>query len=300
MAPSPPQELQAAPSDAGTHCPFDASHLLSASMINPGADVDLFWCHEWPDSVRAEHSPSAVERFGIANTSTSATSPPCADPREVKDHARSPNRGKPEMSRAGHGWHTPLPGPGPPIQRLENDAHTKPGASSDDSSEAGTRAWATIQTRPLTAPMEQCKGGQSLSSRGRVEGPPGGRPSQASKSGTCPPRRCESRAFQRVITNRTGLRMMYVPQDMCRRLCLDDLFPIRPDGRRSKSCMIDLTLPSGAACPVTLIKTTSRGHSHRRFTTGWREFCNVAGVQVGDRLKFVRGRQSNVFIVEVV
>ena len=94
--------------------------------------------------------------------------------------------------------------------------------------------------------------------------------------------------------------MMFIPQDMYQELGLNNLFPINGAARRARTCTVDLELATGSLYPVTMAKATSSRHVHRRFTTGWREFCEAAGVEVGDELMFVRGRHSNALMVHVI
>ena len=66
------------------------------------------------------------------------------------------------------------------------------------------------------------------------------------------------------------------------------MFPMLCSNRRTSMCTVHLTT-SGTSCPVAMVKVTSKGHAHRHFTMGWREFCKVAGVGVGDEIRFTRG-----------
>lgn len=109
----------------------------------------------------------------------------------------------------------------------------------------------------------------------------------------------KSLQFERTITNATGLRILYIPQEMHSRLDLKHVYHKRATGRATNTGVVHLELPGRAPHAVTIVRSTADGHQHRRFTTGWREFCVLAGVNVGDALVFERGRRSSEVVVHV-
>lgn len=104
---------------------------------------------------------------------------------------------------------------------------------------------------------------------------------------------------RRPVATQTALRLFYIPVDMHRQLGLGDMSPKRASGRRSCSSVIQVTTAAGASCPVTLKCTTFKGRPHRRLAAGWREFCEAAGVRVGDTLTFARGRRVGHLVVSI-
>jgi len=115
-----------------------------------------------------------------------------------------------------------------------------------------------------------------------------------------PPARSRGlRKCRRIITSETALRIFYIPQTMHKQLDLYKMFPKCTAVRRANECTVTLITASCIACTVTMTKVTSNGHPHRRFSTGWREFCKLAGLSVGDELMFMRGRRPNELAVRV-
>ena len=103
-----------------------------------------------------------------------------------------------------------------------------------------------------------------------------------------PVRRHKPPEFQRLITGVACLRLLYVPRDMHACLGLGAAHPKQTSGSRSSACTVQLTMARGVSVPVTLTGKVVRGACYRRFTKGWRAFCETAGVQVGDTLIFSR------------
>ena len=106
------------------------------------------------------------------------------------------------------------------------------------------------------------------------------------------------RQYVRTIASATALRLLYIPRDMHRQLHLCDMYPKKAAGRRKSVCNLDLVTETAHAAVVMLSKTSMR-QNHRRLTTGWREFCEKAGVKVGDRLVFTRQENVNALSVHV-
>jgi hypothetical protein len=105
--------------------------------------------------------------------------------------------------------------------------------------------------------------------------------------------------YSRTISNAMALRVLYIPLEMHDLLYLTDMYPKRGDGgRRCRSCVIQLLLTeNGEPFPVTMARSSAC--RHRRISSGWRAFCVSAGLQVGDRLTFFRGRLSGQLVVTV-
>ena len=97
---------------------------------------------------------------------------------------------------------------------------------------------ATAHAQPTTKPFLKRKR-RSPSSRGLD----GNRHLLGFKPHTPPPRGRRLRDFRRVITNQTGLRLLYIPQDMYHQLCLIDMFPMRCANRRASMCTVHLMMP---------------------------------------------------------
>ena len=85
---------------------------------------------------------------------------------------------------------------------------------------------------------------------------------------------------------------------MHRQLGLSAMYPKKAAGRRKNVCNLDLVTDTTHAA-VVMLRTTSMGQHHRRLSTGWREFCGRAGVEVGDRLVFTRLENANTLSVHV-
>lgn len=95
------------------------------------------------------------------------------------------------------------------------------------------------------------------------------------------------RRYIRSITSTTALRFLHIPADMHRELGLGDMYPTQPGGRRDNAVTVHLV--SGAInAAVIMLRTTSIRQHHRRFSTGWRDFCARLGVEIGDDLMFER------------
>ena len=105
--------------------------------------------------------------------------------------------------------------------------------------------------------------------------------------------------YSRTINNAMALRVLYIPLEMHDLLYLADMYPKRGyGGRRCRSCIVQLMLTEdGGPFPVTMAKSSAC--RHRRISTGWRAFCVSAGLQVGDRLTFSRGRLPDQLVVAV-
>jgi len=105
--------------------------------------------------------------------------------------------------------------------------------------------------------------------------------------------------YKRASTSTTALRFLHIPADMHHQLGLDEMYSKQPAGCRDNVCTIHLVTRTIRA-PVVMLKTTSRRQHHRRFSTGWREFCALVGVELGDELIFMRTGSSNELAVRVV
>ena len=112
-------------------------------------------------------------------------------------------------------------------------------------------------------------------------------------------RRQPSRQYKRAISSVMALRLLHIPADMHRQLCLSDMYPRQAKGRRTSVCTVRLVMNKFNA-NVVMTKTTSANQHHRRFTTGWRDFCKMVGVKVGNTLEFERTKHGNELAVGVV
>ena len=112
-------------------------------------------------------------------------------------------------------------------------------------------------------------------------------------------RRQPSRQYKRAISSATALRLLHIPMDMHRQLCLSDMYPRQAKGRRTSVCTVRLVLDKFHV-NVVMFKTKSAKQHHRRFSTGWRDFCKMVGVEVGDTLEFERTKHGNELAVGVV
>ena len=106
------------------------------------------------------------------------------------------------------------------------------------------------------------------------------------------------RQYARTIASATALRLLHITIDMHRQLGLSDMYPKKAAGRRKNVCHLDLVTDTTHTA-VVMLRTTSMGQHHRRLSTGWREFCGRAGVEVGDRLVFTRLENANTLSVHV-
>lgn len=96
---------------------------------------------------------------------------------------------------------------------------------------------------------------------------------------------CEAPAsFPRPMTTAMSLRVLNIPKGMHTCLRLSKSYPRASNGRRANKCTVYLRSPDGVRQPVVMISTS--GTPHRRFTQGWREFCQHTGVRVGDTVTF--------------
>jgi len=105
--------------------------------------------------------------------------------------------------------------------------------------------------------------------------------------------------YKRAITSTTALRFLHIPADMHHQLGLDEMYSKQPAGRRDNVCTVHL-VTGAIRAPVVMLRTTSRRQHHRRLSTGWREFCARAGVELGDELTFERAGTCNELDVHVV
>jgi len=105
--------------------------------------------------------------------------------------------------------------------------------------------------------------------------------------------------YKRASTSTTALRFLHIPADMHHQLGLDEMYSKQTAGCRDNVCTVHLVTRTIRA-PVVMLKTTSRRQHHRRFSTGWREFCALVGVELGDELIFMRTGSSNELAVRVV
>ena len=129
-------------------------------------------------------------------------------------------------------------------------------------------------------------------------------PSLAPRAPLFRPRRIpksKQRGCTRTISNETDLRFLYITQDMHKQLALQAMFPSHDPGRRrAQTCHVHLCVPAtGASLSVKMVRTVSNGKQHRRFREGWRSFCEQAGLQVGDVLRFKRGVDVNSLTVHI-
>lgn len=104
---------------------------------------------------------------------------------------------------------------------------------------------------------------------------------------------------KRTITNTMVLRILHIPADMHRQLCLSEIYPVRHAGRRNNVCTVCLVTPNIRAT-VDMVRTTSGRQHHRRMSAGWRAFCKSVGVEVGDTLVFERTENENELGVGVL
>ena len=107
------------------------------------------------------------------------------------------------------------------------------------------------------------------------------------------------RQYTRTVTSATALRLLNIPKDMHRQLGLGDMYPPKGAGRRSNVCTVHMAT-SAIRAAVVMLRTSSRTQHHRRFSTGWREFCALVGVEIGDVIMFERTGTSNELAVRVV
>lgn len=108
----------------------------------------------------------------------------------------------------------------------------------------------------------------------------------------------QPRQYTRTIANAMALRLNNIPVDMHRQLGLGNMYPQKTSGRRKNACTVVMAT-STIHVSVLMLRTTSRGQHHRRITTGWREFCARAGVEIGDELVFERVNNANKLFVQV-
>jgi hypothetical protein len=141
---------------------------------------------------------------------------------------------------------------------------------------------------------EVCTGGQ-------VFGPTASVLDEHDKNEASPRLHRGPRQYTCTIGNATALRLLHIPIDMHRQLGLSDMYPKKAAGqaRRTSACSLNLATMTDKAA-VVMVRTISKGQRHRRFSTGWREFCARAGVEIGDELVFKRTRTGNELTVRVV
>ena len=118
------------------------------------------------------------------------------------------------------------------------------------------------------------------------------------KHGRSPRLHSRQRQYARTIASATALRLLHIPRDMHRQLGLGSMYPKKAAGRRKNVCTVDLVTGTAHAA-VMMLRTTSKGQHHRRLSTGWREFCGLAGVGIGDRLVFTRLENANTLSVHI-
>ena len=106
------------------------------------------------------------------------------------------------------------------------------------------------------------------------------------------------RQYRRTITSATGLRVLNIPIDMHCQLGLGDMYPRKAAGRRRNVCTVHIAT-SAIHAAVVMLRTTSRSQHHRRLSTGWRDFCARADVEIGDALTFERLENDNKLTVHV-
>jgi hypothetical protein len=107
------------------------------------------------------------------------------------------------------------------------------------------------------------------------------------------------RKYTRTVTSSTALRLLHIPKGMHRQLGLGDMYTPKATGRRRNVCTVNLAT-SAIHAVVVMLRTTSSGQYHRRLSSGWREFCARADVEVGDELIFERTGTGNELVVRVV
>jgi len=107
------------------------------------------------------------------------------------------------------------------------------------------------------------------------------------------------RQYKRAVTSTTALRFLHIPADMHRELGLGEIYSKQPAGRRDNVCTVHL-VTGAIRAPVVMSRTTSIRQHHRRFSTGWREFCARADVEIGDELMFERTGTSKELAVRAV
>ena len=118
------------------------------------------------------------------------------------------------------------------------------------------------------------------------------------KNGLLPRLHQMPRQYVRTIASVTALRLLHITKDMHQQLGLGGMYPQKAAGRRKNVCTVDLVTDTAQAA-VVMLRTTSKGQHHRRFSSGWREFCGRAGVEIGDRLVFTRLENANLLSVHV-
>ena len=107
------------------------------------------------------------------------------------------------------------------------------------------------------------------------------------------------RQYRRALTNATSLRLLNIPKGMHCQLGLGDMYSKNAASRRKNVCTVNLAT-SAIHFTVVMLRTTSSRQQHRRFSTGWREFCARAGVEIGDELVFERTGAGKELAVRVV
>ena len=105
--------------------------------------------------------------------------------------------------------------------------------------------------------------------------------------------------YKRAIKSTTALRFLHIPADMHHELGLHKMYSKQPAGRRDNVCTVHMVTGIVSA-PVVMLRTTSHRQHHRRFSTGWREFCARADVEIGDELMFELTGTSKELAVRVV
>ena len=118
------------------------------------------------------------------------------------------------------------------------------------------------------------------------------------KNGLLPRLHQGPRQYRRTITSATGLRVLNIPIDMHCQLGLGDMYPRKAAGRRRNVCTVHMAT-SAIHADVVMLRTTSRRQHHRRLSTGWRDFCARADVEIGDVLTFERLENDNKLTVHV-
>ena len=118
------------------------------------------------------------------------------------------------------------------------------------------------------------------------------------KYGRSPRLHSRQRQYVRTIASATALRLLHIPRDMHRQLGLGSMYPKTAARRRKNVCTVDLVTGTAHAA-VVMLRTTSKGQHHRRLSTGWREFCGLAGVGIGDRLVFTRLENAKTLSVHI-
>lgn len=108
------------------------------------------------------------------------------------------------------------------------------------------------------------------------------RDGQARRQEVVIPRPRKRPLFLLHIKNKTALRLLYIPLRMHAQFGLGQLYSQSRSGCRKVSCAIQLRTQANATHRVIMMTVTVGGKPYPRLAAGWDEFCEQAGVCVGD------------------